>query len=95
MIDRLCLQQDEPVWFDRDDLPVHRRLRGSSFSKTLTASDTSTHGGFSIPKRHADDCFPPLVGTSFLHYRTTWNTYLAVNSRKFREKFIQLVLISC
>nr|QQZ01123.1 ARF1-like protein [Lagerstroemia indica] len=52
--------QYEPVWFDRDDLPVHRRLRGSSFSKTLTASDTSTHGGFSIPKRHADDCFPPL-----------------------------------
>ncbi|XP_020211912.1 auxin response factor 2 isoform X2 [Cajanus cajan] len=31
-----------------------------SFSKTLTPSDTSTHGGFSIPKRHADECFRPL-----------------------------------
>ncbi|KAF7818250.1 auxin response factor 4-like [Senna tora] len=28
--------------------------------KTLTQSDTSTHGGFSIPKRLADECFPPL-----------------------------------
>ncbi|RZR77764.1 hypothetical protein BHM03_00002936 [Ensete ventricosum] len=31
------------------------------FCKTLTASDTSTHGGFSIPRRAAEDCFPPLV----------------------------------
>ncbi|KAL5230783.1 hypothetical protein ABZP36_029559 [Zizania latifolia] len=32
------------------------------FCKTLTASDTSTHGGFSVPRRAAEDCFPPLVG---------------------------------
>ncbi|PKU77453.1 auxin response factor 2B [Dendrobium catenatum] len=31
-----------------------------SFCKILTASDTSTHGGFSVLKRHADDCLPPL-----------------------------------
>ncbi|KAJ7968622.1 Auxin response factor [Quillaja saponaria] len=30
------------------------------FCKTLTASDTSTHGGFSVPRRAAEDCFPPL-----------------------------------
>ncbi|KAL5697488.1 Arf GTPase arf3 [Ranunculus cassubicifolius] len=30
------------------------------FFKTLTASDTSTHGGFSVPRRAAEDCFPPL-----------------------------------
>ncbi|XP_077240566.1 auxin response factor 2-like [Tasmannia lanceolata] len=30
------------------------------FCKTLTASDTSTHGGFSVLKRHADECLPPL-----------------------------------
>ncbi|CAL9211323.1 auxin response factor 15-like isoform X1 [Musa acuminata AAA Group] len=30
------------------------------FCKTLTASDTSSHGGFSIPRRAAEDCFPPL-----------------------------------
>lgn len=34
-----------------------------SFCKTLTASDTSTHGGFSVLRRHADDCLPPLVRT--------------------------------
>lgn len=32
-----------------------------SFCKTLTASDTSTHGGFSVLRRHADECLPPLV----------------------------------
>lgn len=30
------------------------------FCKTLTASDTSTHGGFSVPRRAAEDCFPRL-----------------------------------
>ncbi|KAK4802918.1 hypothetical protein SAY86_001121 [Trapa natans] len=31
-----------------------------SFCKVLTASDTSTHGGFSILKKHATECLPPL-----------------------------------
>ncbi|KAA3489753.1 auxin response factor 4-like isoform X1 [Gossypium australe] len=31
------------------------------FCKTLTASDTSIHGGFSAPRRAAEDCFPRLV----------------------------------
>ncbi|KAE9608182.1 putative transcription factor ARF family [Lupinus albus] len=30
------------------------------FCKTLTASDTSTHGGFSVPRRAAEKMFPPL-----------------------------------
>ncbi|GLT70563.1 hypothetical protein SLA2020_426350 [Shorea laevis] len=30
------------------------------FCKTLTASDTSTHGGFSVPRRAAEKIFPPL-----------------------------------
>lgn len=30
------------------------------FCKTLTASDTSTHGGFSVPRRAAEKVFPPL-----------------------------------
>ncbi|KAL2345367.1 hypothetical protein Fmac_006652 [Flemingia macrophylla] len=50
---------------ERDDLGLEEeendgRPKIYSFSKTLTPSDTSTHGGFSIPKRHADDCFRPL-----------------------------------
>jgi hypothetical protein len=36
------------------------------FCKTLTASDTSTHGGFSVPRRAAEDCFPPLVNKTVL-----------------------------
>ncbi|XP_051135637.1 auxin response factor 2B-like isoform X2 [Andrographis paniculata] len=36
------------------------RFHVRSFCKTLTASDTSTHGGFSVLRRHADECLPPL-----------------------------------
>ncbi|WZZ80516.1 hypothetical protein YC2023_101088 [Brassica napus] len=38
------------------------RFQVHSFCKTLTASDTSTHGGFSVLSRHADECLPPLAG---------------------------------
>lgn len=40
--------------------PLPPKLNVCSFSKKLTPSDTSTHGGFSVPKRHADECLPPL-----------------------------------
>ncbi|KAK3119084.1 hypothetical protein QOZ80_9BG0713420 [Eleusine coracana subsp. coracana] len=40
--------------------PAPMRPREHSFCKTLTASDTSTHGGFSVLRRHADECLPPL-----------------------------------
>ncbi|KAK3139778.1 hypothetical protein QOZ80_5AG0390060 [Eleusine coracana subsp. coracana] len=36
------------------------RIHIHAFCKTLTASDTSTHGGFSVLRRHADECLPPL-----------------------------------
>lgn len=36
------------------------------FCKTLTASDTSTHGGFSVPRRAAEKIFPPLVSETLL-----------------------------
>ncbi|KAK4790442.1 hypothetical protein SAY86_017746 [Trapa natans] len=41
-------------------VPEPPRCTVHSFCKTLTASDTSTHGGFSVLRRHADDCLPPL-----------------------------------
>ena len=31
------------------------------FRKTLTTSDTNTHGGFFVPRRAVEDCFPRLV----------------------------------
>ncbi|KAI7990635.1 Auxin response factor 2 [Camellia lanceoleosa] len=37
-----------------------RKVKAYSFKKSLTPSDTSKHGGLSIPKRYADQCFPPL-----------------------------------
>ncbi|KAI3857121.1 hypothetical protein MKW98_010535 [Papaver atlanticum] len=61
-----------------------------SFSKILTASDTSTHGGFCVLKRHADECLPPCIkvalsplycGHPKRHLFTTgWSNY--VSSKK-------------
>ncbi|XP_013631443.1 PREDICTED: auxin response factor 3 [Brassica oleracea var. oleracea] len=46
---------------DQEDYEVLKRTyTPHMFCKTLTASDTSTHGGFSVPRRAAEDCFPPL-----------------------------------
>ncbi|CAL9206143.1 auxin response factor 9 [Musa acuminata AAA Group] len=41
-------------------LPEQPRPAVYSFCKILTASDTSTHGGFSVLRRHATECLPPL-----------------------------------
>lgn len=41
-------------------LPEPKICNVRSFCKTLTASDTSTHGGFSVLRKHADECLPPL-----------------------------------
>ncbi|XP_019226070.1 PREDICTED: auxin response factor 3-like isoform X1 [Nicotiana attenuata] len=62
-------QQIEQKWRDGDiDADTEEEeIEGAGksttphmFCKTLTASDTSTHGGFSVPRRAAEDCFPPL-----------------------------------
>lgn len=59
----LLCQQDENSVVKEALLPSPPppRPRVHSFCKTLTASDTSTHGGFSVLKRHADECLPQLV----------------------------------
>ncbi|XP_051223988.1 auxin response factor 1 [Lolium perenne] len=41
-------------------LPEMPRPVVHSFCKILTPSDTSTHGGFSVLRRHANECLPPL-----------------------------------
>jgi hypothetical protein len=43
------------------EAPPRTKPKPVSFTKVLTVSDTSTHGGFSVPRRGAEDCFPPLV----------------------------------
>lgn len=41
-------------------LPEPPKPTVHSFCKFLTASDTSTHGGFSVLRKHANDCLPLL-----------------------------------
>ncbi|KAK9094008.1 hypothetical protein Scep_025477 [Stephania cephalantha] len=41
-------------------LPEQPRPAVHSFCKILTASDTSTHGGFSVLRKHANECLPQL-----------------------------------
>ncbi|KAF8027969.1 hypothetical protein BT93_E0784 [Corymbia citriodora subsp. variegata] len=40
--------------------PEPQETRVHTFCKVLTASDTSTHGGFSVLRKHATECLPPL-----------------------------------
>ncbi|KAB2074362.1 hypothetical protein ES319_A07G149200v1 [Gossypium barbadense] len=51
--------QSEPT--SPDPCPAEAPKRTvQSFCKILTASDTSTHGGFSVLRKHATECLPPL-----------------------------------
>lgn len=45
---------------DKEQLPPPPKRSVRIFTKILTASDTSTHGGFSVLRKHAEDCLPPL-----------------------------------
>ncbi|KAG4174069.1 hypothetical protein ERO13_A11G097700v2 [Gossypium hirsutum] len=51
--------QSEPTSLDPFPTEAPKRTV-HSFSKILTASDTSTHGGFSVLRKHATECLPPL-----------------------------------
>ncbi|PHT49754.1 Auxin response factor 12 [Capsicum baccatum] len=66
------------------ELGIPSRQPTNYFCKTLTASDTSTHGGFSVPRRAAEKVFPPLVITDPLsrqpkrHLLTTgWSVFVS------------------
>ncbi|XP_059636438.1 auxin response factor 5 isoform X2 [Cornus florida] len=56
----------QPVNSEKDVFPIpdfglkHNKHPSEFFCKTLTASDTSTHGGFSVPRRAAEKLFPLL-----------------------------------
>ncbi|CAK9139776.1 unnamed protein product [Ilex paraguariensis] len=52
--------QEQKEAFLPADLGVPSKQPTNYFCKTLTASDTSTHGGFSVPRRSAEKVFPPL-----------------------------------
>ncbi|GMP98167.1 hypothetical protein CsSME_00046149 [Camellia sinensis var. sinensis] len=56
----LPLKEDENE-VEKEPMPSPPpRFHVHSFCKTLTASNTSTHGGFLVLRRRADECLPPL-----------------------------------
>ncbi|GKA66885.1 heat shock 70 kDa protein 15-like protein [Tanacetum coccineum] len=54
------IEQEQKDTFLPAELGVPSRQPTYYFCKTLTTSDTSTHGGFSVPRRAAEKFFPPL-----------------------------------
>lgn len=65
MIVVLYVQEEQKDTFVPIELGIPSKQPTNYFCKTLTASDTSTHGGFSVPRRAAEKVFPSLV-VSFL-----------------------------
>ncbi|XVF27271.1 hypothetical protein REPUB_Repub14bG0092400 [Reevesia pubescens] len=55
----LSLQEQKEAYLPAE-LGIPSKQPTNYFCKTLTASDTSTHGGFSVPRRAAEKVFPPL-----------------------------------
>lgn len=91
------------IWNQKDENAVEKeplppappRPHVHSFCKTLTASDTSTHGGFSVLRRHADECLPPLVWVSVLfHFVMIDSSYLLMSLLNFGE-WAFFNLVSC
>ncbi|XP_038683941.1 auxin response factor 6-like isoform X2 [Tripterygium wilfordii] len=56
----LSPQEQKEVYLLPNELGTPCKQPTNYFCKTLTASDTSTHGGFSVPRRAAEKVFPPL-----------------------------------
>ncbi|CAE5959393.1 unnamed protein product [Arabidopsis arenosa] len=59
----------------------------NSFTKVLTASDTSAHGGFSVPKKHAIECFPPLDMSEPLPAQELLTIDLQGNHWRFKHSY--------
>ncbi|KAK4484317.1 hypothetical protein RD792_006894 [Penstemon davidsonii] len=53
-------QEQKDICLLPSELGTPSKQPTNYFCKTLTASDTSTHGGFSVPRRAAEKVFPPL-----------------------------------
>ncbi|XP_077249685.1 auxin response factor 7-like isoform X2 [Tasmannia lanceolata] len=68
-------------------LPEPQQCTVHSFCKTLTASDTSTHGGFSVLRRHADQCLPPLDMSQHPPWQELVSMDLHGNEWHFRHIF--------
>ncbi|TVU32692.1 hypothetical protein EJB05_24436 [Eragrostis curvula] len=69
------------------DLGTASKQPTNYFCKTLTASDTSTHGGFSVPRRAAEKVFPPLDFSQQPPAQELFAKDLHGNEWKFRHIF--------
>ncbi|KAI4378376.1 hypothetical protein MLD38_015863 [Melastoma candidum] len=56
----LSPEEQKDIYLLPSELGAPNKQPTNYFCKTLTASDTSTHGGFSVPRRAAEKVFPPL-----------------------------------
>ncbi|XP_052179642.1 auxin response factor 6 isoform X2 [Diospyros lotus] len=83
----LSPQEQKDASFLHADLGAPSKQPTNYFCKTLTASDTSTHGGFSVPRRAAEKVFPPLDFTQQPPAQELIAKDLHGNEWKFRHIF--------
>ncbi|XP_047311312.1 auxin response factor 6 isoform X2 [Impatiens glandulifera] len=83
----LSAEEQKDASFLPADLGVPSKQPTNYFCKTLTASDTSTHGGFSVPRRAAEKVFPPLDFTQQPPAQELIARDLHDNEWKFRHIF--------
>ncbi|KAG6391444.1 hypothetical protein SASPL_149198 [Salvia splendens] len=71
------------------DSPIDETPRPAvhSFCKVLTASDTSTHGGFSVLRKHANECLPPLDMSQQIPTQELIPKDLHGNEWQFKHRF--------
>lgn len=79
--------QEQKDCYLGSDLGTPSKQPTNYFCKTLTASDTSTHGGFSVPRRAAEKVFPPLDFTQQPPAQELTARDLHDNEWKFRHIF--------
>ncbi|XP_044465758.1 auxin response factor 6-like isoform X2 [Mangifera indica] len=83
----LSPQEQKDVYLLPAELGTPSKQPTNYFCKTLTASDTSTHGGFSVPRRAAEKVFPPLDYSQTPPARELIARDLHDNEWKFRHIF--------
>ncbi|XP_056846811.1 auxin response factor 8 isoform X2 [Raphanus sativus] len=80
-------QEEQKDTFVPIELGTPSKQPSNYFCKTLTASDTSTHGGFSVPRRAAEKVFPTLDYTQQPPAQELIAKDLHDNEWKFRHIF--------
>lgn len=72
---------------DKEEPPAPPTSSVRLFTKILTASDTSTHGGFSVLRKHAEECLPALDMTQETPSQELVATDLHGQEWKFRHTY--------